>query len=313
MTDKELLASDLFELNDHLIEVEQVLAEIRDFNDAPHRETLIQLLQSVRDMAYVLDFEKFAATIESSIKIISYLHVRNLKVPEDLMEMLIYINDLSFKIMINNEYDESNIRSMVSKVLTDIENRAKDNKNNSQLEMKSEEDSVTLFGDDEDPVALFDDEDENDEAEETIPSPVNREDPPENKRLKILIADDVFENRLLLKAILTPYGHCELATDGQEAVDAWKIAAVDGDPYDVVFLDILMPELDGIGALKNIRAMERKDGLLDGKETLIFMVSAVTSPKEVCQAFFKGYCTDYIGKPVTKKMVLDKVKEYGLI
>ncbi|MBF0182283.1 MAG: hypothetical protein HQM03_19890 [Magnetococcales bacterium] len=50
-----------------------------------------------------------------------------------------------------------------------------------------------------------------------------------------------------------------------------------------------------------------------GREAIIFMVSCLTSNEQVCNAFFKGYCTDYIPKPIESAKILKKMKEYGLV
>ena len=58
--------------------------------------------------------------------------------------------------------------------------------------------------------------------------------------MKFLIVDDDAACRELLRVILSPYGHCDLALDGSEAVDAFRLALEDGSPYDLVCLDIML-------------------------------------------------------------------------
>ncbi|MEO5362148.1 MAG: response regulator [Magnetococcus sp. DMHC-8] len=128
--------------------------------------------------------------------------------------------------------------------------------------------------------------------------------------MKILIVDDLVGNRMMLSTILAPLGHYDVATDGVEALEWVEAALTEGKPYDLIMLDIMMPNMDGQTALQAIRAREQE---YHSKEAVIIMVSADTSPDAVTQAFFKGYCTDYLAKPITRQMVLDKLKEYGLI
>ncbi|GAB0057618.1 Chemotaxis protein CheY [Candidatus Magnetaquicoccaceae bacterium FCR-1] len=131
--------------------------------------------------------------------------------------------------------------------------------------------------------------------------------------MKILIADDEAHNRLLMEKILSPYGHCDLVVNGKEAIEACEMALLDGDPYDLVCLDIMMPEMDGQEALRSIRELERARNSEDGEEMVIFMVSALNTEEQVVQAFFRGGCTDYLGKPVTRDKVLEKMRQYNLI
>ncbi|MEO5345472.1 MAG: response regulator [Magnetococcus sp. YQC-9] len=131
--------------------------------------------------------------------------------------------------------------------------------------------------------------------------------------MKILIADDEAHNRLLMEKILSPYGVCDLMVNGQEALEACEMALLDGDPYDLVCLDIMMPEMDGQEALRRIRELERAQGGDEHEEMVIFMVTALNTEEHVVQAFFRGGCTDYLGKPVTRDKVIEKMRQYNLI
>ena len=79
--------------------------------------------------------------------------------------------------------------------------------------------------------------------------------------MKSLIVEDDFSSRFLLQGLLEPYGDCHVAVNGREAVSAYRMALDAGQPYDLVCLDIMMPEMDGHAALKEIRAMEESKGI----------------------------------------------------
>jgi len=70
--------------------------------------------------------------------------------------------------------------------------------------------------------------------------------------MKTLIAEDDFTGRLLLQEILKRYGALHIAVNGKEAVEAVRTAMDAGEPYDLVCLDIMMPEMDGYQALAEI-------------------------------------------------------------
>ena len=80
--------------------------------------------------------------------------------------------------------------------------------------------------------------------------------------MKTLIAEDDFTSRLLLQAILSPYGECHIAVNGREALHAFNLAHEEGHPYDLVCLDIMMPELDGHAVLSALRPLKRLKGFL---------------------------------------------------
>ena len=68
--------------------------------------------------------------------------------------------------------------------------------------------------------------------------------------MKTLIVEDDFTSRLLLQEILKRYGAVHIAVNGREAVDAVRAAAESDESYDLICLDIMMPEMDGYQALK---------------------------------------------------------------
>ena len=99
--------------------------------------------------------------------------------------------------------------------------------------------------------------------------------------MKALIVEDDFSSRILLQELLAPYGQCHIAVNGREAVSAYHIALDAGQPYDLVCLDIIMPEMDGHAALKEMRAMEELERIDSTHGAKIIMTTALGDVKNV--------------------------------
>lgn len=130
--------------------------------------------------------------------------------------------------------------------------------------------------------------------------------------MKTLIVEDDQTSRFLLEQILSPYGSCAFAVNGKEAVDAYLKAMLAGVQYDLICLDIMMPEMDGQAVVKAIREMEETQGILSPNGVKIIMTTALEDPKNVVQAF-KSLCDFYLIKPINKAKLLGCIRSLGLI
>jgi two-component system chemotaxis response regulator CheY len=131
--------------------------------------------------------------------------------------------------------------------------------------------------------------------------------------MKTLIVEDDFVSRRILKDILAPYGDCDVAIDGSEAIQAYRLAWEDKKPYDLICMDIMMPKVDGQEALEKIRELERTAGLRNRDEVKVIMISALDSPKTVFASYYRGGATSYIVKPVSYAKLLEAVGNFGLL
>jgi two-component system, chemotaxis family, chemotaxis protein CheY len=123
----------------------------------------------------------------------------------------------------------------------------------------------------------------------------NRTYAPDKEIVKTLVAEDDFCSRLLLQEYLKPYGAVHIAVNGKEAVEAVRAAMAADDPYNLICLDITMPEMDGHQALKEIRTLEESRGILPPKGSRILMISALDDMKNVFEGF-RGLCDAYLCK-----------------
>lgn len=128
--------------------------------------------------------------------------------------------------------------------------------------------------------------------------------------MKILVAEDEYIGRALLVEMLSPFGTCDTAENGREALEMVK-KSFDTTPYDLVCLDIMMPELDGQQVLQKIREIEAQRH--SDKGIKIIMTTALDDSGNIMRAFTQGACEGYLTKPIDKIKLIEQIQELGLI
>ena len=130
--------------------------------------------------------------------------------------------------------------------------------------------------------------------------------------MRTLVVEDDFTSRLLLQELLKKYGPCHIAVNGREAVEAVRLSLEIGEPYNLICLDIMMPEMDGQEALRQIRNEEETRGIMSSSGAKILMTTALGDPKNVMKAF-GGLCDAYLIKPVRSDELMKELRKLGLI
>ena len=131
--------------------------------------------------------------------------------------------------------------------------------------------------------------------------------------IKILLVEDDFGSRKLMQKLLAPFGDCDIAVDGEEAIDAFKIAWEEKTPYEVIFLDIMMPRLDGQQALQQLRKVEKEMRIPEADEVKVIMTTVLEDSKNVMKAFRDGRAVAYLVKPINSDKLLGEMKKLKLI
>jgi two-component system chemotaxis response regulator CheY len=134
----------------------------------------------------------------------------------------------------------------------------------------------------------------------------------ERSRLKVLIVEDDFPSCKILEEYLSEYGDCITAGNGAEGVEAFKNALDAGAPYDLVCLDIMMPEMDGHQVLRTIRQIEQGHGIFDPGGVSVIMTTAKDRSRDMIEAFDEG-CASYIVKHVEQEKLCAEMRKLDLI
>jgi len=120
---------------------------------------------------------------------------------------------------------------------------------------------------------------------------------------QILIVDDELNISELMTRILETEGHWQTTAVncGEHAVEAWN-----NSDFDLILMDLIMPEMCGLEATKRIRDLERRSGR---KRTPIiaFTVRVSDSDREDC---INAGCDDFIAKPFNFRTVIDTIHKH---
>ena len=120
------------------------------------------------------------------------------------------------------------------------------------------------------------------------------------KNIKVLVAEDVPLNQLLIKIIIADFGFdIEVVENGQLAIDKLKT-----EHYDIVLMDLQMPVLNGFEATAYIRQTMKLDIPI-----IALTADVTTMDVEKCLAIGM---TDYISKPIDENLLYSKMMQYLL-
>jgi two-component system, chemotaxis family, chemotaxis protein CheY len=130
--------------------------------------------------------------------------------------------------------------------------------------------------------------------------------------MKTLIVEDDFITSQVMREILLAFGEADIAEDGKKALELFAASQKSKVHYDVIFLDIMMPEMDGQQVLEEIRKIEHDNNLHGLDCVKIVMTTALDDFDNIKKAFF-NQCEGYLVKPVEKNKVIEKLVDMGLV
>jgi len=130
--------------------------------------------------------------------------------------------------------------------------------------------------------------------------------------MRILIAEDDPASRKFLFKYMSSYGECDVTIDGIEAIEAFILGLDTGKPYDLICLDVMMPKIDGIKAIKTIRELEELRGIEENKRIKIIVTTALGETDYIISAFTTGLEV-YVNKPIELDKLEEAMKKLALI
>jgi two-component system chemotaxis response regulator CheY len=129
--------------------------------------------------------------------------------------------------------------------------------------------------------------------------------------MRILVVEDDIGSRDLLCNILSRYDSCTSAFDGNEAIEEFVKGWVNGYPYDVMFIDLMIPGMNGIDVIDKIREIESTTKISKDERIKIVVTTAYDS--EFRSVILNMGCEGYLVKPINKDDVFNFLKEFNLM
>lgn len=127
--------------------------------------------------------------------------------------------------------------------------------------------------------------------------------------MRILIAEDDMVSRKILVKLFENHGELKIVVNGVEAIDDVIASIKESRPYDLICLDIMMPRVDGISVLKNIRTIEKQYNSLRSR---IIMTTALDEESVVKDAFDHG-ADAYASKPLDIEKLNQVLRNFEMI
>ena len=120
------------------------------------------------------------------------------------------------------------------------------------------------------------------------------------KQAQLLVVEDNYANQIVIKNTLHYAGYeIDIASNGKEAISMNQEKS-----YDLIFMDISMPEMDGMTATKNIRSLSKKHKKMP---IIALTAHALSGDKE---RFMHAGMTDYLSKPFNRTKLLECIHHY---
>ena len=131
--------------------------------------------------------------------------------------------------------------------------------------------------------------------------------------MRSLVVEDDAISRKMLQLFLKRYGDCDASSNGNEAIQSFRQSLEDDRPYDLVCMDIMMPDMDGHQTLQEIRKIEKEKNIKKSDGVKVIMTTALSDSENANEAFFKGGARSYIVKPIKEDKLQIELGRLGLI
>ena len=132
-----------------------------------------------------------------------------------------------------------------------------------------------------------------------------------DKNIKALIIEDEEVAREKLLMMMNKFADCSFSETGEGGLRSFSESLSSGNYFDIVLLDISLPDVNGKMVLKRIHELEQEQAVPVENKTKVVMVTASSSEEDLFGSI-QNRCDDYLLKPVTEEILKDKLKAVGV-
>ena len=128
--------------------------------------------------------------------------------------------------------------------------------------------------------------------------------------MKVLVIEDDFVSRRVLQTMFEKCSEVDVAEDGQTALECIRRSCSNGTGYDLVTLDIMLPEVDGYEVLDELRRLEESSNIPTKNAAKVIATSALSDGRAILKAF-RNQAEAYLIKPIGRSDLNNKLEELG--
>ncbi len=304
---KEIYETFAAECADHVRKATDYILQIEESKDEEALNGLFRTFHTIKGNARMLEFNHIGELAHSAENVMARLRNGTLAPSKQVVDLLLAALD-SISILVSEGVagEEDSIATEALMASLDAVAAGTESPQNARIKAKAETAP---------PVSPKRD------REQAPSAPTVRRD--ERGPLNILVVEDDFLSRKTLVAMLKPYGTCDVAVDGNEAIEAFA-RALEDHPYDLVCMDIMMPRTDGFEAAKQIRTAEMiaavrkmkeagiKTDYYERKDAVVIMTSSLDDPENYVNACYRCGANAYLVKPILPDTLRAALERFAL-
>ena len=121
---------------------------------------------------------------------------------------------------------------------------------------------------------------------------------------RFLVVEDEEMSRTMLTDILSVYAPTDSAVNGEAGLRLFEQALSSGKPYSLVCVDLMMPVMNGLALVREIKKIEADNLSFGDGHTRVFVVTSNTCPWVKSELVLENLCDDYILKPYDRARIV---------